>query len=117
MRNTARELILEGADQGEIKEPPRPAGKIHYSRSLPLAKANDDVLLAFQMNGEDLTAAHGFPLRAVVPGWYGMAAVKWLTQIVATARALQRILSVDRLRLLGARIERAVAGADHRRAA
>ena len=37
------------------------------------------------MNGEDLTAAHGFPLRAVVPGWYGMAAVKWLTHIIVTA--------------------------------
>ncbi len=86
VRKAARELILEGADQGSIKEPPRPAGKIHYSRSLPLAKANDDVLLAFQLNGEDLPAAHGFPLRAVVPGWYGMAAVKWLTKIVATAQ-------------------------------
>ncbi len=86
VRKAARELILEGADQGEIKEPPRPAGKIHYSRSLPLAKANDDVLLAFQLNGEDLPAAHGFPLRAVVPGWYGMAAVKWLTKILATAQ-------------------------------
>ena len=80
-----REVILEGADEGEIKEPPRPAGKIHYSRSLPLAKATEDVILAFLMNGEELTLEHGFPIRAVVPGWYGMAAVKWLTQIVATA--------------------------------
>ena len=90
VRSAARELILEGADQGEIKEPPRPAGKIHYARSLPLAKASHDVLLAFQMNGEDLTAPHGFPLRAVVPGWYGMAAVKWLTKIVATAQPYSR---------------------------
>ncbi len=80
------EVILEGADEGQIKEPPRPAGKIFYSRSLPLAKAMDDVLLAYEMNGEPLTAAHGFPLRAVVPGWYGMAAVKWLTQIIATCQ-------------------------------
>ena len=85
VRSSVREVILEGADEGEIKEPPRPAGKIHYSRSLPLRKAKDDVLLAFQMNGEDLTAEHGFPVRAVVPGWYGMAAVKWLTHIVASA--------------------------------
>ena len=82
--DSVRDVILEGADEGEIKEPPGPAGKIHYSRSLPLCKAQDDVLLAFQMNGEDLTAEHGFPLRAVVPGWYGMAAVKWLTRIVAS---------------------------------
>ena len=83
VRDSVREVILQGADQGEIKEPPRPSGKIHYARSLPLNKANDDVLLALQMNGEKLTPAHGFPLRAVVPGWYGMAAVKWLTRIVA----------------------------------
>ena len=83
VRDSVCELILEGADEGEIKEPPRPQGKIHYSRSLPLAKAGDDVLLAFQMNGEELTIEHGFPLRAIVPGWYGMAAVKWLTRIVA----------------------------------
>lgn len=84
LRSSAREIILEGADEGEIKAPPRPAGKIHYSRSLPVEKANGDVLLAYEMNGEPLTATHGFPLRAVVPGWYGMAAVKWLTQITAT---------------------------------
>ncbi len=84
LKNSACEIILEGADEGRIKEPPRPAGKIHYSRSLPIAKANEDVLLAYEMNGEALTAAHGFPLRAIVPGWYGMAAVKWLTQIVVT---------------------------------
>ena len=86
VRASVRDVILEGADHGEIEEPPRPAGNIHYARSLPLQKAGEDVLLAFQMNGEDLTPAHGFPLRAIVPGWYGMAAVKWLTRIVASAR-------------------------------
>ena len=78
------EVILEGADEGEIKSPPRPHGKIHYSRSLPLAKANDDVLLALRMNGKELSPGHGFPLRAIVPGWYGMAAVKWLTRVLPT---------------------------------
>ena len=85
VRDSTREVILQGADQGEIKEAPRPSGKIHYARSLPLTKANQDVLLAIEMNGEKLTPAHGFPLRAVVPGWYGMAAVKWLTRIIATS--------------------------------
>ena len=87
VRDSAREVILQGADQGEIKEPPRPAGKIHYSRSLPLPKAYEDVVLALMMNGEKLTPAHGFPLRAVVPGWYGMAAVKWLTRIAVSREA------------------------------
>ncbi|MEY3897353.1 MAG: hypothetical protein RLZZ214_2874 [Verrucomicrobiota bacterium] len=85
VRSTAREVILIGADLGEIKEPPRPEGKIHYSRSLPLTKAMNDVLLVFRMNGQPLESSHGFPLRAIVPGWYGMAAVKWLTRIVVSS--------------------------------
>lgn len=80
----AAEVILAGADHGTIKEGPRPGGEIHFARSLPLAKAADDVLLAWQMNERDLTPAHGFPLRAIVPGWYGMAAVKWLSDLIVT---------------------------------
>ena len=84
VRDDAIEIILEGADRGEIKEPPRPAGEINYARSLPLAKACEDVLLALDLNGEPLSASHGFPLRAVVPGWYGMASVKWLKRIMVS---------------------------------
>lgn len=86
LKNSVREVIFEGADQGEIKEPSGPAGKIHYARSMPLTKAKEDVLLAFQMNGHELTPAHGSPLRLIVPGWYGMASVKWLNRIIATAQ-------------------------------
>lgn len=82
----ATEIILTGADRGKIESAPRPGGEIHYARSLPLGKASEDVLLAWQMNGADLTPAHGFPLRAIVPGWYGMASVKWLSQVVVTDR-------------------------------
>jgi DMSO/TMAO reductase YedYZ molybdopterin-dependent catalytic subunit len=82
----ALEVILEGADVGTISEAPKPAGKIHYARSIPLGKALEDVLLAYEMNGEPLTPSHGFPLRAIVPGWYGMAAVKWLHRVVVTDR-------------------------------
>src|SRR5262249_7732829 len=42
--------------------------------------------LAYKMNGVDLPVAHGAPLRAVVPGWYGVASIKWLTRIVVTDR-------------------------------
>jgi DMSO/TMAO reductase YedYZ molybdopterin-dependent catalytic subunit len=80
---SVREVILTGADRGEIESAPKPGGEIHYARSLPVAKASDDVLLAWQMNGQDLTSAHGFPVRAIVPGWYGMASVKWLSEITA----------------------------------
>ncbi len=82
----AIEVILEGADEGEVDKTPRPSGKISFSRSLPLAKACDDVLLAYEMNGEKLSATHGFPLRAIVPGWYAMASVKWLRRLIVTSK-------------------------------
>lgn len=78
------EVILEGADKGAIKEAPRPPGEIHYARSLPMRKALDDVLLAFELNSEPLAPSHGFPLRAVVPGWFGMASVKWLDRLIVS---------------------------------
>ena len=83
---SAIEVILEGADEGEVDKTPRPSGKISFSRSLPLAKACDDVLLAYEMNGEKLSATHGFPLRAIVPGWYAMASVKWLRRLIVTSK-------------------------------
>jgi DMSO/TMAO reductase YedYZ molybdopterin-dependent catalytic subunit len=53
-----------------------------YERSLPLEEASrDEVLLAYAMNGAPLPPQHGFPLRLVVPGWYGMTSVKWLDRI------------------------------------
>jgi sulfane dehydrogenase subunit SoxC len=51
-----------------------------YERSLPIADA-EHALLAYEMNGAPLPAQHGYPLRLVVPGWYGMQNVKWLTRI------------------------------------
>ncbi|MDP9098450.1 MAG: sulfite oxidase [Verrucomicrobiota bacterium] len=84
LKSTALEVILEGADEGEVDKTPPPAGKISYCRSLPLRKARVDVLLAYEMNGEKLSAAHGFPLRAIVPGWYAMASVKWLRRIIVS---------------------------------
>lgn len=83
----AVEVVLEGADTGEITEEPKSPGKISFSRSIPLAKAlQPEVLLAYRMNGKDLTPSHGFPVRAVVPGWYGMASVKWLVRVIVTDR-------------------------------
>ncbi len=84
VKSGAIEVILEGADEGEIANPPRPVGKIRFARSLPLRKAVNDTLLAHTMNGEKLPVSHGFPLRAIVPGWYAMASVKWLRRIIVT---------------------------------
>jgi DMSO/TMAO reductase YedYZ molybdopterin-dependent catalytic subunit len=80
----AVDVVLVGADRGAIADPATP-GAIHYDRGIPLAKAKQDgSLLAWKMNDEPLTPAHGAPLRAVVGGWYGMASVKWLSRIVVT---------------------------------
>ncbi len=54
----------------------------HYERAIPVDEAlREDVLLAYELNGEPLPPQHGFPLRLLVPGWYGMASVKWLSRI------------------------------------
>jgi sulfane dehydrogenase subunit SoxC len=52
-----------------------------YARALPLAECDDGPLLAYAVNGAPLPPQHGFPLRLVVPGWYGMTSVKWLAAI------------------------------------
>jgi DMSO/TMAO reductase YedYZ molybdopterin-dependent catalytic subunit len=80
----ACEIVLEGADGGTPKEEPIPPDPISYAWSVPRAKAiQPEVLIAYQMNGRDLPRDHGFPVRAIVPGHYGMASVKWLTRIQA----------------------------------
>jgi len=73
----ALEVVFTGLDRG-IQ-----GGHEHlYERSLPLAEAlREEVLLAWAVNGEALPPQHGFPLRLVVPGWYGMSHVKWLDSI------------------------------------
>ena len=82
----ACEVILEGADCGMLEDPKGPPGELTFARSIPLEKARRDVLLAYKMNGDDLPPEHGFPVRAIVPGWYAMASVKWLQRIIVTDR-------------------------------
>ena len=75
--SNAVEVLFRGADSGiEAGE------HMHFERSLPLAQAlHQDTIIALSMDGEPLTRAHGYPARLIVPGWYGMASVKWLTGI------------------------------------
>lgn len=88
----ASEVVLQGADHGKPKEKPKPPREIFYARSLPIGKAlGPETLIAYQVNGQDLPLNHGYPVRAIVPGHYGMASVKWLTGI--RARALSWLLS------------------------
>jgi DMSO/TMAO reductase YedYZ molybdopterin-dependent catalytic subunit len=85
-KSNACEVVLEGTDGGILEDPKSPPGEVKFARSIPLEKARRDVLLAYKMNGEDLPAEHGFPLRAIVPGWYAMASVKWLQRIIVIDR-------------------------------
>jgi DMSO/TMAO reductase YedYZ molybdopterin-dependent catalytic subunit len=73
----AVEVLLTGLDRG-VEGGEEQA----FQRALPLEEAlRDEVLLAYEMNGAPLPPQHGFPLRLVVPGWYGMTNVKWLERI------------------------------------
>jgi DMSO/TMAO reductase YedYZ molybdopterin-dependent catalytic subunit len=84
VRPGAVEVLLEGLDHG--KEPGLDR-EIHFGMSITTEKAMDpDTLLVDEMNGNPLSPRHGFPLRAIVPGWYGMASVKWLSRIVVLHR-------------------------------
>jgi sulfane dehydrogenase subunit SoxC len=71
------DVVFTGIDrgiQGDVEQ--------QYERSLPLAECRrDEILLAYAINGQPLPPQHGFPLRLIVPGWYGMAHVKWLRAI------------------------------------
>jgi len=75
VKPSGKHVSFRGLDQVPGKVPP-------FVRSIPIEKALDgDTLIATHMNGSPLTAFHGFPARALVPGWIGAASCKWLSQI------------------------------------
>src|SRR5260221_5766330 len=70
--------------------------------SIPMATMRDDILLCYEMNGQPLTVGHGFPVRLVVPGWFGVAWVKWLDRIEVRDPALRtRFIAKDYVTLRG----------------
>lgn len=84
IRTSAVEVVLVGADRGLVDAGKKTAspGQIAFARSLPMDKAlSNSALLAYAMNDDPLMPEHGFPLRAAVGGWYGMAWIKWLVEI------------------------------------
>jgi DMSO/TMAO reductase YedYZ molybdopterin-dependent catalytic subunit len=86
------EVVFTGLDRGTEN------GHVQdFARSLTLAEARrDEVLLAYEVNDQPLPPQHGFPLRLLVPGWYGMANVKWLAAITAVDRpfdGMQQLMS------------------------
>ncbi len=79
VRQGASTVVLHGADSGDGERIPPGT---HFARAIPIEKAMEPTtLLAYEMNGDPLPAAHGFPVRALVSGWYGMDSVKWLIRI------------------------------------
>lgn len=82
---TAREIVLEGSDFGLDEAESVP---LIYSRSIPLDKAlSAETMIAWEMNGDPLPWEHGFPARLIVPGYYAMSHVKWLSRIRVIDRA------------------------------
>lgn len=79
-RDAGRFVVMNGGD--------RPVGTMpDFVRQVPMAKALDpDTLVAYEMNGQPIPPVHGFPLRAIVPGWEGAYAVKWLTHLQVSER-------------------------------
>ncbi len=89
-----REVLFEGHDSG-VPAPGEP--ETPYLRSLPIDVAtHPDTLLVYEMNGCVLPKEHGYPLRLMVPGWYGMASVKWLKRITALDFDYEGFFQTDR---------------------
>ena len=90
----AMEIVFRGADQGSTGETADP---IRFERSLLVSDASESSsLLAYAMNGEPLPLEHGYPLRLIVPGWYAVASVKWLTEIEATGSPFTGFFQTER---------------------
>ena len=85
IRDDAVEIMPQGLDAPFVEDG---IDHGHVRRPLPVRKALDDTLLAYEMNGEPLPPDHGYPVRLVVPGWLGVASVKWVGQIEVANRTL-----------------------------
>ncbi|MCZ7437076.1 sulfite oxidase [Micromonospora sp. WMMC241] len=83
------DYVTGGVDLGRVRRP------------LPIAKALDDVLLAYEMNGEPLPADHGFPVRVVVPGWIGISSIKWVGPVEVSTTPLFSPWNTQFYRLFG----------------
>ena len=90
----ATSVVLRGADIGNVEGSAEP---ISFERGLSLDDARgSEALLAYAMNGEPLPLQHGYPLRVVVPGWYSVTSVKWLTDIEVSASPFEGFFQAQR---------------------
>ncbi|MFE5242484.1 MULTISPECIES: sulfite oxidase [unclassified Streptomyces] len=88
-RGLDAEVVSDGTNLGRVRRP------------LPVAKALDDVLLAYEMNGEPLPPDHGAPVRLIVPSWVGIANIKWVGDIEVSAEPLLTPWNTGLYRLFG----------------
>jgi DMSO/TMAO reductase YedYZ molybdopterin-dependent catalytic subunit len=94
VQSPACEVVFRGADGGEVDGA---AGGIAFERSLSVADARQGgALLAYAMNGEPLPLQHGYPLRVIIPDWYAVASVKWLTEIELVDRPFSGHYQTDK---------------------
>ena len=98
----SREVYFWGADTG-TEEIRGQEYEHNFARSMSLEHVNElGPILAYEMNGEPLPVAHGFPVRLIVPGWYGIAQVKWLERIeLGVDRLMTRFMAKDYVTLMG----------------
>jgi DMSO/TMAO reductase YedYZ molybdopterin-dependent catalytic subunit len=91
----AVDVVFTGADHGIER-----GIEQDYQRALSVTEAHDDdLLIAYEMNGQPLPPQHGFPARLIVPGWYGMAHVKWLGAIEVIQSAFEGFQNATAYRL------------------
>ncbi len=99
VKQSARSVVFRGADSGTVEGR---KGTDRFERSLEIDQVGDaGALLAFAMNGEALPVQHGYPLRLIVPGWYAVASVKWLTHIEVTGEPFDGYFQVDKYHVDG----------------
>jgi DMSO/TMAO reductase YedYZ molybdopterin-dependent catalytic subunit len=90
VKKSARDVMPEGLDDLKVRRP------------MPVAKAlEEDTLLVYAMNGQPLPPDHGFPVRALVPGWIGIANIKWLGRITVSEKPLFSSWNTDTYVLIG----------------
>lgn len=82
-------VVANGTDNGHVRRP------------FPIGKALDDVVLAYEMNGAPLPPDHGAPVRVIVPGWVGVANIKWVGRIEVADHPLYSLWNTSQYRLIG----------------
>ncbi|GAA1167465.1 DMSO/TMAO reductase YedYZ molybdopterin-dependent catalytic subunit [Kitasatospora gansuensis] len=99
LRRDAVDVLPTGLDDEYLTASGANLGRVR--RPLPVGKALDDVLVAYEMNGEPLTPDHGAPVRLVVPGWVGIASIKWLGSVEVATEPLYSPWNTQYYRLFG----------------